>query len=462
MNHIKPLACLLKASCLRAVFGFRTHSIGVDARKPAIGLWQYTFLRVAVALCVLLLLVGGAGYVLVTRPALDRHAQGLTAILWPQAEVGCAGLRHGVTQLARVGLSGIDVREVPAGHVFVQGWLLPFDALLVNRMARASQLPLQARSVLATLTVRVPCAGQPMELVFDRAKVLGASPDAALGVWLLALILGAIGMAVWLVRTLSNPLQEVANHVRATPLGTAVHGVPSLSKIREVRHMQDEIDALRARVSDAVASRGALLMGLSHELRRPLTRVRLILDTAVPPLPQDVAEMRADVLELQSCLDEFMRAANAMASPVESGAAQSVWTHLQRTLNHPRLEFGNAPGFDTPPLNAAALQRVAINLLDNALRHTQGQVVVAWVSHPQGWRLCVRDRGLGMGESQWQWAQRPFNTSDVSGQTSTQSHAGLGLALARMLCEHNGWQLGMANCSRQGFRVFVQWGVCPE
>lgn len=408
-------------------------------RRTTISLWRHIFLRVALAWVVLMSVAGGLGYVLVTRPVLERHAQGLTTALWPEGDVSCSGLPERVDQLAREGLPGIHWQVVLADERLAAGWLLPFDALLVERMAQARGHFLAARSSVAGLAVQFSCGSSVQQLFFERAAVLGASPDLALLVWVLALMGGGLGTAVWLTASLVQPLQDVVRHVRDTPLGAPAEESQAPSPIGELAQLVREIDALRERASDAVASRSALLMGLSHDLRRPLARVRLILDTAQLLHADDVRDMRADVRELQESLDEFMRAANAMASPAQDDAGRAVWSRLQLVLGQPRLVFGPPPAACSPPVNAAALQRVATHLIDNALRHTRGLVTVDWQSDRDGWMLTVGDEGPGMSPDRWHWALRPFNSDarpDAGGV-----HGGLGLALTRILCEHNGWTL---------------------
>jgi two-component system osmolarity sensor histidine kinase EnvZ len=415
----------------------------------------FVFARSMAALTLILVAVAVAGYSLITRPTLQRHAQWIAADLFVRAGT-CDGerLRSRIEQLARSrSLSGLSVRSAPPGPA--RGSLgglgvLPFDALLARAVEQRIEVPVAATSSLGEVALAFSCGGRPTELRVDRSRVLGAVPLAALLLWLVALLTGALSLAAQLSRSLSTPLQRLVAHLRGTPLGAPLAGAPTTG-IAELDALADEIDALRLRAQQAVAKRSALLMGLSHDLRAPLARLRLTLDTVRAPTPEDLADLRQDTHELQDALDEFMRAANAMASPVAAAGAVQAWQRLQRTYADPRLAFSGRPDASCPPLNTAALVRVAAHLIDNALRHTAGPVEVVW-SCAAGWRLCVRDAGPGIAAELW----TSLTTAFRSGAAERGAHAGLGLALATILCEHNGWRLSFAPPGERG------WAVCVE
>ena len=417
-------------------------------------LWRFTFTRVAAALLALLLLVGSAGFLLVTRPALERHAQLLVNTLVPLPGPDCAALDRRVRRLAADAAMGITMEASDARAAPASSWLLPFDVLVVNRLSERSGMAVQGRSTVDALHLRLRCAEGGIGLVLDRRIALGAAPDLALLAWVAGLVGGALGIAAWLSRALSAPLRHLMTHLRATPLGAAPTATPP-SGITELDRLGIEVDALRERSSEAVASRTALLMGLSHDLRTPLARVRLILDTAQPITTDDGREMKAHVLEMQEALDEFMRAANAMAAAPVAGGARIVWARLLILFTDPRMAFDEGPDDLDLPLNSAALLRIASNLIDNALRHGEGRVEVSWRRIDGSWALCVSDQGRGIAPEDMPRALRPFGRAAVDDDNAAHSHAGVGLALARILCEHNGWRLCLDRPPAGGLRVCV-------
>jgi signal transduction histidine kinase len=423
-------------------------------------LWRFTFTRVAAALFALLLLVGSAGFLLVTRPALERHAQLLANSLLPVPNTDCAELGSRVRQLAADSASGIRMVTEARDVAPFSGWLLPFDALLVDRLSARSGMIVQARSTVDALHVRLRCTDSSVELALDRRIALGAAPDLALVAWLAGLTVGALGIAAWLSRALGAPLWHLMTHVRGTPLGAA-HASAAPIGIVELDQLGFEVDALRERASQAVVSRTALLMGLSHDLRAPLARIRLILDTAQPVTSHDAREMKDHVLEMQEGLDEFMRAANAMAAAPTSAGARIVWERLLSLFVDPRIAF-NAKLYDLEvPLNSAALLRIASNLIDNALRHGKGRVEVSWRRSGDAWSLCVSDQGQGIAPELLQRAQRAFCSEPGPEGETAAWHAGIGLALARILCEHNGWTLSFGTGESGGLRVCVEQSTPP-
>ncbi len=427
--------------------------------RTAPALWRFTFVRAAAAMLALLLMVGSAGFGLVMWPVLERQAQSLAITLLPGIRPDCTSLNARFSQLAADPASGIRLQSGMQTGSAAQtapgtGRLLPFDRLLVARLHERSGMPVKASSSLDALRLHLSCDGRDVGLVMDRRIALGADPGLALLAWLGGLACAALGVAAWLSRALNTPLRRLMAHLRSTPLGAAP-ALAASTGIRELDRLSLEVDALRERAGDAVASRTALLMGISHDLRTPLARVRLILDIAQPVTADDRTEMQAHVLEMQEAMDEFMRAANAMAAAPVDGGARSVWLRLQTLFAGPRLVFTNPQGDLDTPLNSAALLRIASNLIDNAMRHGAGRVEVSWRQQADAWRLCVGDEGPGIAPENIQRALRPFSSS-AAHDGDGPLHAGVGLALARILCEHNGWRLHLAARQPQGLLACVE------
>lgn len=424
-------------------------------RTRSSSLSTFVFWRAALAFGCLLVMSGAAGYLLVTRPSLDSHARWMAAELIPTTGACSKAVLAAQINLLRTrGLTGIALEDDAHGdNPPARGliYTLPFDALLARQIQARVGVPVQALSSLPDVRLFFACSSSPVSIRFDRERTLGAVPNQALFLWLLALLASAIAIAVLLSRTLAVPMRKLAEHLRTTPFGSPInHAEVPGTGINELNSLVEEIQSLRHRANRAVANRSALLMGLSHDLRKPLARIRLILDTVAVLTEADALDVRRDVGELQDALDEFMRAANAMASPtLENGALQG-WLRLRSLYSDPRVSFDGAPVASTPPLNTAALIRVASNLLDNALRHTHGPVRVHW-SDGESWRLCVLDRGPGIAAERLTDACSPFWTRNHSGG----DHTGLGLALASMICEHNGWELEFGKPTREGWNICV-------
>jgi two-component system osmolarity sensor histidine kinase EnvZ len=364
-------------------------------------------------------------------------------------------LQSQINLLRARGLAGISLESaVASDNRSTSGLIypLPFDALLAQQIRIRSNTPVEALSSLTDVRVRFVCGQDPVWIGFDREQTLGAVPNQALFLWLSALLASALAMAVVLSNSLAVPMRRLAEYLRTTPLGSPIASPAKPGTgIAELDALSAEIHSLRFRANRAVANRSALLMGLSHDLRKPLARIRLILDTVASPNMDDAHEMRSDVLELQDALDEFMRAANAMASPALADGALQSWFRLRRLYPDKRITFKGSPNEATPPLNTAALIRVASNLIDNALRHTEGPVQVRWFDGEK-WMLCVDDCGPGIDDAYIAAACSPFCTDSQDGY----EHAGLGLALATMICEHNGWALAFGSLNKQGWRVCVK------
>ncbi len=406
--------------------------------------------RIMLAFSILLVVTGLSGYELVTRPALKNHAHWIAADLIPNpGTCSQATITNRISLLRQRNLIGIDIVPISLqSHSSYWHIILPFDQMLADQISQRSLTTVRVSSSIQFANLAINCDHRTIHLQIYHDDILGATPDLALLLWIISLLIGGIGLAVLLSRALTVPLKKLSDELRTTPLTVTSNRTPAIG-ISELDQLGGEIEALRNRANRTIATRSALLMGLSHDLRKPLARIRLIAETTTIPCEADIADIRRDVIELQDAMDEFMRAANAIASPTQANGAIIGWMRLKAMYRDQRLYFIEQPNNTCPALNAAALIRVASQLIDNALRHTDGMVTIMW---DNDWHLCVLDQGPGIPPECIQDACNPFWST---GSTDP-DHAGLGLALASIICEHNGWQLAFDTHPDGGWMACIQ------
>ncbi|WP_280154467.1 ATP-binding protein [Piscinibacter sp. XHJ-5] len=271
--------------------------------------------------------------------------------------------------------------------------------------------------------------------------------------------LAVIGLAAWWgARWLSRPMQRLVDASRS--LGPAIgrdDQLPQLDERRgtfEVREASRVFNDMARQLNDDFKSRGLLAAAISHDLRTPLTRVRMRLET----LESEPAAQRciADVREMNQLIDtvlDVFRGHGMAEAPKQTDVCA-----LAQSLADDLVEQGHAVTFRGGPARAksqpAALRRALANLIENAVRYGDAaQVSVA--SDDGRVRIVVEDRGPGIPEAQLDAVFRPFHRVDASRSRDT-GGIGLGLYIARDLLQRQGGTVTVANRDGGGLRATIE------
>jgi len=211
------------------------------------------------------------------------------------------------------------------------------------------------------------------------------------------------------------------------------------------------------RISSLLRAQTELLANVSHELRTPLSRIRVALDLAseaeAARSRESLAEIGTDLDELEQLVSDILAAAQldlgldrASAGPPLKRQRFSAAELIQRSADrfrarHPARALEVQAEGDLPVLegDAALLQRVVDNLLDNARKYseTDQPVTLRAASVPEGLAVEVRDRGIGIAPEDLPRLFTPFFRTDRS-RSRASGGVGLGLAMAKRIVEAHG------------------------
>jgi signal transduction histidine kinase len=268
-----------------------------------------------------------------------------------------------------------------------------------------------------------------------------------------------IGLAAWWgARWLARPMRRLVEASRS--LGPAIgrdDELPQLDERRgtfEVREASRVFNAMARQLNDDFKSRGLLAAAISHDLRTPLTRVRMRLETleAEPAARRCIADVREMNQLIETVLDVFR--GRGMGEPPKNTDVCALVQSLADDL----VEQGQAVSFRGDPARAkaqpAALRRALANLIHNAVRYGDAaQVSVTSDAHCV--RIVVEDRGPGIPEAQLDAVFRPFFRVDASRSRDT-GGIGLGLYIARDLVQRQGGTVTLANRDGGGLRATIE------
>jgi two-component system osmolarity sensor histidine kinase EnvZ len=243
--------------------------------------------------------------------------------------------------------------------------------------------------------------------------------------------------AYFLVSRLNRPLRALAQAAGAIGQGKIPDPVPE-SGPEEIRTLSHAFNQMSKDLARLDADRALILAGVSHDLRTPLSRLRLGLEMsgADPHLREG---MTADIEEMDRTINQFLDFARSdggesLQSADLAAIASEVAEHYRRRGKSVATELSGVPRL---PLQALSMRRVVQNLIDNALRYGERDVSVAVRTEDGAAVLEVADRGPGIPASEVERLKQPFTRLEVA--RSDKGGAGLGLAIVeRVVRAHRG------------------------
>jgi signal transduction histidine kinase len=270
--------------------------------------------------------------------------------------------------------------------------------------------------------------------------------------WSIGILLAAaIATALIAVRWATRPLDSLAN--AAEELGRNVHRppLPETGPVEVVRAAR-AFNTMQARLIEFLRSRTQLLAAMSHDLKTPITRLRLRSEMLDDPklrsrYEQDLAELESMV---GSTLD-FLRGIDDKepARPIDVMAMlESLQADLQETGARVTIAGQAKVAFVG---QRSALRRCLANLLDNAIKYG-GAAHVVVEDAPDELRLLVQDDGPGIAPEQLEKVFEPFYRLEGSRSRET-GGTGLGLAIARQIARAHGGDVTLANRPERGLEA---------
>jgi signal transduction histidine kinase len=374
-------------------------------------------------------------------------------------------------------LAGLVIAPVygPEPALVTAGLLASVSAAglaVAHGTARArSRRPLRSRFGLVVGTA----VGVILLTVLLTAEFMFVSNHDALMVS--AIVLGAALVALRTARVASagvvGDVESVRDALHAVGTGGREQRVEATAAA-ELAELADEANTMIERLADeerrrdaADTARRELVAAISHDLRTPMTALRLMVDAIEDGLVDEqtldryLATVRTHVAALGSMVDDLFELSRLEAGDLEWSLHQVALTELvDETVAAMQVEAeakGVSVAAELPPLPALAradaekLQRVLFNLIQNAIRHTPADGSVTVRAQPAGdcVEVEVADTGLGIAPDERERVFDPFARGDAARPLGG---AGLGLAISRAIVEAHGGRIWLAD-SEIGTRV---------
>ena len=249
----------------------------------------------------------------------------------------------------------------------------------------------------------------------------------------------------------TRSIRRIANAASRFGRGLDAPGfVPTGSK--EIRNAAKSMITMKERLDRYNRTRTDMLNAVSHDLKAPLTRMRLGLET--DSATKD--DLIHDIDRMTEMVNGYLAFARGEAPEIEQATElPPMLTRIVRDAAPTKEIITNFP--DTPVQFYArpmALARAFSNIIENAARYAKSQIRITEHDHDETVEIIIEDDGPGIPDNRKKEALRPFVRLDDARGTDT-GGTGLGLSIAQTAIENHGGQLFLENSELGGLRVRI-------
>jgi len=363
--------------------------------------------------------------------------------------------------VARDRLFGIARTAMQLDIDFVPGARLPVlpgvvRATLVDRNLEAALKEFvnrpfltDTRSLETAVEIHVQLADGVLQVVVPRRRLFSSTTYLVI-LGMVGSSLALFAIAVLFMRNQVRPIRQLAGAAEAFGKGrdSAAFRIVGAS---EVRQAAAAFNQMRDRIRRQLAQRTEMLAGVSHDLRTPLTRMKLAL--AMLGDGAETADLKADVAEMEKMLGGYL--AFARGEGREPQVEVDLKEQLQEVVNAAaregaRIALSAEDGL-VLTLRPDAMRRCLANLVGNAQRYARS-IAIAAAHRDDGIEITVDDDGPGIPPDRREDVFRPFFRLDPSRNPET-GGIGLGLTIARDVARSHGGDLELLESPQGGLRA---------
>jgi signal transduction histidine kinase len=353
----------------------------------------------------------------------------------------------------------LDIQSLPPGPVPAVNPPDGLDAHILRRRLGSSYriFPLPQEEGLRRIGIALPDGAMISAKVMrdQRQRPFWAGP------WIITLLFAVISvtlLGVWAARALTAPLSAFARAAESFSLNGAAAPLPERGP-EEIRSVAKALNRMRERITTLIDDRTKMLAAISHDLRTPITRMRLrsefIEDEAHRSrMLDDLDQMRSMLESVLSFLRNDRR--------LESMTLVDIASTLQLVADQ-FADIGHKVAYEGPEHAMATcrpddLHRSITNLVENAVRFGD-QTTIRLIMSPDTVTIEVEDDGPGISDARKDTMLEPFVRGDDARNMDEAAGFGLGLSIARTIVQAHGGKLSLNDRQPHGLIARIQLPV---
>ena len=330
-------------------------------------------------------------------------------------------------------------------------WYSPMDRSLRRELKAVfgTSYWFDTTSYKGLVDLRIKYKNNILQIFFPKNKIAPSSVRIfALWITLPGFLL--ISLAIIFLKNQTRPIINLAKAAERFGKGEFVKGFRP-SGAREIRLAAYEFDKMRKRITVHLNQRSEMLSGISHDLRTPLTRLKLQLELLNQK--ELAKKMSDDIEEMERMLNEYLEFSrhqkneetetvslnNLIEDIVKKYEGRQVYVNFEKNL--------------IISIRLNAIKRCLVNLIDNGLSYGK-KVKITTEKTNTDVIIFVDDDGPGIPEKEYQNVMKPFYRIDES-RGQNKSGVGLGLSIANDIIRSHGGSISLEKSPMQGLRVKI-------
>jgi signal transduction histidine kinase len=302
---------------------------------------------------------------------------------------------------------------------------------------------------------------KPARFIFGLSQNLQIDSERnRLLVIMFVLLTAILAAAFFAIRYILRPVKWLNTAVKEVGRGNLKHRVP-LKKSDELRDLAAAFNDMIARIEDMLQTKDRLLLDISHELRTPITRMKVALEFL--PEGQARKSLQADIIEMEKMVSGILETARLRHKYAE---LKKQPTDLVALLKQTAAAFENRPpGIETVdlptelivPVDPYQIKTVFENVLNNAFKYCKPEsdpVKIALERRASDVMVRIEDHGIGIPQEELAHIFEPFYRVDKSRSKGTGGY-GLGLSLCKSIMEAHEGKIEVQSRLKEGTTVVL-------
>ena len=336
----------------------------------------------------------------------------------------------------------------------VERWFSPMDRTLRKELKlKINQYWFNTIAYKEVVDLRIKFRDGVLQIFFPKERIQ-ASSFRIFALWITLPAILMITIAIIFLKNQTRPITKLAEASERFGRGEDIEEFRASGAL-EIRKAGLEFDKMRKRILRHLNQRSEMLSGISHDLRTPLTRIKLQLAMIKD---KDLSiRLSEDVDEMEKMLNEYLQFASTEAKDkTETFDLSELVKNINNKYENPNIinDFDSQIYFNG---RKNLIQRCINNLIDNSLKYGK-KIVVKIKKQNSNIIISIDDDGPGIPKSEYQNIIKPFYKIDKS-RSDSKSSVGLGLTISSDIAKSHGGDINFEKSKLGGLQVRISLPV---
>ena len=336
----------------------------------------------------------------------------------------------------------------------VERWFSPMDRTLRKELKpKINQYWFNTIAYKEVVDLRIKFRDGVLQIFFPKERIQ-ASSFRIFALWITLPAILMITIAIIFLKNQTRPITKLAEASERFGRGEDIEEFRASGAL-EIRKAGLEFDKMRKRILRHLNQRSEMLSGISHDLRTPLTRIKLQLAMIKD---KDLSKrLSEDVDEMEKMLNEYLQFASTDArDKTETFDLSELVKNINNKYENPNIinDFDSQIYFNG---RKNLIQRCINNLIDNSLKYGK-KIVVKIKKQNSNIIMSIDDDGPGIPKSEYQNIIKPFYKIDKS-RSDSKSSVGLGLTISSDIAKSHGGDINFEKSKLGGLQVKISLPV---